>query len=77
MKQFKNGKIIDIPAEQAQRVQRHFDKSRAAQQNRQSISIRVLEKRIKALEEAVAALTAKEEVVEPAESAEPVEPLAE
>lgn len=70
MKQFKNGKIIDVPAEQAQKVQRHFDKSRAAQQNRQSISIRDLEKRVKALEEAVAALTAKEEVVENTEAVE-------
>lgn len=68
MKQFKNGKIIDVPAEQAQKVQRHFDKSRAAQQSRQPISIRDLEKRVKALEEAVAALTAKEEVVETTET---------
>lgn len=77
MKQFKNGKIIDVPAEQAQKVQRHFDKSRAAQQSRQPISIRDLEKRVKALEEAVAALTAKEEVVEAIEPVESVEPLAE
>ena len=74
MKQFKNGKIIDVPAEQAQKVQRHFDKSRAAQSSRQPISIRDLEKRIKALEEAMAALTAKEEVVE---NTEAVEALAE
>ena len=77
MKQFKNGKIIDVPAEQAQKVQRHFDKSRTAQQSHQPISIRDLEKRVKALEEAVAALTAKEEAVEVVESVEPAEALAE
>ena len=70
MKQFKDGKIIDVPAEQAQRLQRHFDKSRAAQQSRQPFPIRDLEKRIAALEEAVAALTAKEEAVEVVESVE-------
>ena len=74
MKQFKNGKIIDVPAEQAQKVQRHFDKSRAVHQ---PVSIRDLEKRIKTLEEAVAALTAKEEVVEVVEPVEPAEALAE
>ena len=77
MKQFKNGKIIDVPAEQVQKVQRHLDKARAAQQSRQPISIRDLEKRVKALEEAVAALTAKEEAVEVVESVEAAEALAE
>ena len=67
MKQFKNGKIIDVPAEQ---VQRRFEKSREAQLSRQPISIRDLEKRVKALEEAVAALTVKEEIVENIEAVE-------
>ena len=72
MKQFKNGKIVEVAGEKAEQMKRHFEKARAAQQSHQPISIRDLEKRIMALEEAVAALTAKEEVVEAVESAEPL-----
>ena len=77
MKQFKNGKIVEGSAATKERLQRHAEKAGMTKKAYQPISIRDLEKRIKALEEAVAALTAKEETVEVVESVEPAEALAE
>ena len=77
MKQFKDGKVIEVSNDRTEQVKRHFEKARAAQQARKPISVRELEERIKVLEEAVAALTAKEEIIEAVEVVEPAEALAE
>ena len=50
MKKYKDGKMIDTPKEEAEKLQRRFEKHRAA--NRVSTSD--YEARIKALEESVA-----------------------
>ena len=50
MKRYKDGKMIDTPKEEAEKLQRHFEKHRVA--NRVPASD--YETRIKALEESVA-----------------------
>ena len=70
MKKFKDGKVIEASEEEVARVQKRFDKAKAPNQNNTNRASRhSLEARVKALEDAVAAILAeKNEEVKPDEN---------
>lgn len=61
MKRYKNGKIIDTPKEEVEKIHKRFEKHRGTKRP----SFTDHEVRIKALEEAMATLLAKQNVEEP------------
>ena len=56
MKRYKDGKFTEIPKEEAEKIQKSFENYRNKRRSNSDI-----EARVKALEEAVAALQAKQE----------------